>query len=248
MQATRNARRRSASSNAATVLQEAAKRNGVPLWALVGVKLSEDGTSTSAQGGFGIEPATQKSLGIKSLSNFAEVADGAARLLASYHKQFGSWSRAFEAYNGGPGAVGQGYAYNEAHVLAKLAEFGTSKAALTRAEKVPAGTKVNASFLGPLGEGFSWLQEHFGGLPAEPLRGAEGKPPGALEEAGGAAKSGIGGIGSGLEAIGSFFELLLKGETWLRIGEVLAGAILIFLALKGLTGVELPTPGVKLGA
>lgn len=57
---------------------------------------------------------------------------------------------------------------------------------------------------------------------------------------------GIGGLGginipNPLEALGSFFSLLTSGETWLRIGEVLGGVILLFLGLKGLTGVELPS-------
>ncbi len=51
----------------------------------------------------------------------------------------------------------------------------------------------------------------------------------------------FGRITGGISTIGGLIEFLTSGETWLRAGEILAGAILIILGLKGLTGVDFPS-------
>ncbi len=48
-------------------------------------------------------------------------------------------------------------------------------------------------------------------------------------------------IGNPLDTIGSLISLLTSGETWLRLGEIVAGGILLLLGLKSLTGAEFPT-------
>jgi hypothetical protein len=46
---------------------------------------------------------------------------------------------------------------------------------------------------------------------------------------------------SAIGAVGGLVSFLTDINTWLRLGEVLAGALLIYLALKNLTGLELPS-------
>jgi hypothetical protein len=47
-------------------------------------------------------------------------------------------------------------------------------------------------------------------------------------------------VSGGIDSIGGLIEFLTSGETWIRVAEVLAGALLIFLGLKGLSGVDFP--------
>ncbi len=229
MRATRRKRRQAtAEATPAQIMADAARRWNVPLWALVGVKLSESGSATSFDNLFELEPATASSLGVKDTSNWSESANGAARLLSEYHHQFGTWNAAFEAYNGGPGAVGRGYAYDEAHVKSKLAEFGVSDLA---------STTQNVSFLGEVGKGF---EKELEGLfvPHGPKLPLAPEAPG-LENNPLTTESPLNGFG-GLGQIGSAISALTNIQTWIRIGEVIAGAVLIVLALKALTGADLP--------
>lgn len=229
MQATRNSRkRRKARAGGPTPtdqLIDAARRWHVPLWALVGVKLQESGTSTS-DNPFQFEPSTASSQGVD-VNDFGSSANGAARLLASYRKQFGSWNAAFEAYNGGPGAVGAGYAYNEADIKAKLAEFGLGSLA-------GQSGRVTASFLGGYADALKKELEglfipHSPKIPKTPF--GEVEIPGLGDPLGGLRES-----IPNLTNIDRFFSLLTSGETWIRLGEILAGALLIYLALKAFTG------------
>lgn len=67
-----------------------------------------NGTKRSTAGAVGIAqfaPGTAASLGINPLNPDAALA-GAARLMATYLKQFGNYRDALIAYNAGPGAVG----------------------------------------------------------------------------------------------------------------------------------------------
>lgn len=241
MQATR-ARATKASGNAprAAILTQAAFSNGVPVWALTGVKLAETGSAFSGAGAtnpFELEPGAAAQVGVKDVANFGEAANGAAKLLASYFHQFGSWDAAFEAYNGGPGAVGKGYAYDQAHVESKLSEFGTSKAALERAEKGPVRKNVLFGLPNPLPYISPLYRLFHGEAPLPKFPGLPGVPNPL-------GKSGLeGGVGESLSAVSSLahlIALLTSDETWLRLGEIIAGAVLILLGLKGLAGVDLP--------
>jgi len=85
-------------------------------------------SSAGAEGLMQLMPATASSLGINPFDP-AQAVDGAARLLAAYHNQFGSWSLALAAYNAGPGAVDQysgvpPYAQTQAYVQAVLSRAG----------------------------------------------------------------------------------------------------------------------------
>lgn len=51
---------------------------------------------------------------------------------------------------------------------------------------------------------------------------------------------GIGGLTNPLDTVASLIKILTSGETWIRLGEVIAGGLLLLLALKALTGTELP--------
>lgn len=242
MQATRNratkAKAAPASDSAAVVLAEAAKRNGVPLWALTGVKLSETGSAFTGAGvsnPFELEPGAAAQVGVKDVGNFEEAANGAARLLASYKKQFGSWNSAFEAYNGGPGAVGKGYAYDQAHVEGKLSEFHLPEL-LQEAHGATGGRADSFSIGGidPL-EGLEEFGQLFGGKGPGNLTG-----PGSGPNDNPLGEAGQGAIGA-ISSLAGFLELLTSGELWLRIGEILAGGVLLILGLKSLTGAELPS-------
>jgi hypothetical protein len=65
--------------------------------------------------------------------------------------------------------------------------------------------------------------------------GASEAPPGtnAIGTAEGAA-SGVANLG-GLAAIGDFFNRLTQGNTWLRVGEVVVGVLILYIGLKATT-------------
>lgn len=214
------------------VLLEASRRWHVPLWVLVGVKLMESGTSTGANA-FQFEPGTARSMGVN-VNDFSSSANGAARLLAKYHHQYGSWNAAFEGYNGGPGAIGRGYAYTEGDILAKLKEFGTSKSELGGGQ-----TQLTSFSL----KGFkSALDKIFGYALGGVAAG--GKTGEAIHEADPGAIAGS--LLGPLASVGTFFSYLTSGETWIRLAEILAGSILLYMGLKSLTGVGASDlPGAK---
>jgi peptidoglycan DL-endopeptidase CwlO len=88
----------------------ATARYGLPPGLLAAVAQVESGGNASAvspagaQGLMQIMPATAKGLGVDALDP-AQAVDGAARLLQSHLRTFGSLDLALAAYNAGPGAV-----------------------------------------------------------------------------------------------------------------------------------------------
>lgn len=238
------------SAKAGDILIEASRRWNVPLWVLVGVKLLETGTDTGggqvssagALGPFQFEPGTAASAGVKDPNNFYESADGAAKLLAGYKQKFGSWNAALEAYNGGEGAVGGGYAYTEADAKKKLREYGLGGLA-------GRATKNVAFDPGSIfEEGLKYaspLYRLFKGEAPLPKFPGEDLLPGGLGSGG---KSAIepGSLGISFPNIEAFFELLRSGQLWIRLAEIIGGAILAYLALKELTGQGISDlPGAK---
>jgi hypothetical protein len=220
-------------------LWNAAKRWHIPLWALVGVKLAETGNGGKGTANpFQLEPATASSLGVRDVNNFDESANGAARLLSQYHRKYGNWNSAFEAYNGGPGAVGGGYAYGEAHIRSKLQEFGLAgiyTGGSTRFASLSVGGLWNTFKHG--------IEQWFN--PHEVIPGEQGEKE-AIHKGQEGVEGGIGGIGEGLAAVGNFFTLLVSVQFWIRVGEVIGGAILLYMGLKNLTGVGVSDiPGAK---
>jgi cell wall-associated NlpC family hydrolase len=97
-------------SNLQPLFASAAARYGVPPALLSSVAKAESGYNTSAvspagaQGLMQLMPSTAAGLGVNPWDP-AQAINGAARLLSSYHSQFGSWPLAVAAYNAGPGAV-----------------------------------------------------------------------------------------------------------------------------------------------
>lgn len=62
-------------------------------------------------------PETARGMGVNLNDGRArDDLDGAARLMANYVKKYGSYAKALEAYNAGPGGVGKGYAETRAYV------------------------------------------------------------------------------------------------------------------------------------
>jgi hypothetical protein len=61
-----------------------------------------------AQGPAQIMPATAKAWGVGNVHDINQAYDAAAKHMAAYVKQFGSYKDALVAYNAGPGAVGHG--------------------------------------------------------------------------------------------------------------------------------------------
>lgn len=154
--------------------------------------------------------------------NVAIEARESARAYARLLGETGSLSAAVRAYSGG--------SYTIAH-----------PEALGKGTSGGEGAAVPTSWLGELGELFKLP----GGLgsPSGPSLGLPGEGKGkSLPEALGGV---VGGISSPFKAFSKLISTLLEAQTWLRIGEVLAGAVLVYLGLKGLSGAELPT---KLGA
>jgi hypothetical protein len=70
-----------------------------------------------------------------------------------------------------------------------------------------------------------------------PFAGGKGNPTGAAGqitgEAGGTVGSAVSNL-TGINAVGDFFSRLTQKNTWLRVGEVLAGLILLYVGLNAL--------------
>lgn len=107
-----------------------------------------------AQGPAQFMPATARSLGIRNVHDIHQAYDGAARLMASYLKQYGgSWAKALAAYNGGPGVVQSGHlpaeTQNYIHTIlgggAVLPSYGvkTSLPGASVTSSTPARTHTN---------------------------------------------------------------------------------------------------------
>jgi len=94
----------------ADLFRSAAQRNGLSPSLLAAVAKVESGynpnavSPAGARGLMQIMPATARGLGVDP-GQPAQAVDGAARLLASHLREFGSLQLALAAYNAGPGAV-----------------------------------------------------------------------------------------------------------------------------------------------
>jgi GNAT superfamily N-acetyltransferase len=92
-------------------LANASRRHGVPLSILLGVAHTESrfnpraGSSVGAQGLMQLMPGTAASLGVQDPWDAQESAYGGAKFLAALRRQYGSWEKAFAAYNWGQGNV-----------------------------------------------------------------------------------------------------------------------------------------------
>ena len=101
---------RGASGPYATLFAQAAERTGVPARVLAAVASAESGfnpnavSPAGARGLMQLMPGTARELGVDPMDPTSAI-DGAARLLASHLRDFGSLPLALAAYNAGPGAV-----------------------------------------------------------------------------------------------------------------------------------------------
>ncbi len=120
-----------------STIEQAAAQNGIPaslLAALLSHESGFDPTAVSSAGAEGIAqfmPSTAAGMGIDP-DNPTEAINGAAQLLGSYTRTFGSFSDALAAYDAGPSAVEQyggipPYAETQAYVPAVLSMAGLSE-------------------------------------------------------------------------------------------------------------------------
>jgi cell wall-associated NlpC family hydrolase len=107
---------------------------GVPPKLLAAVASTESNFQPAAVSAAGAEglmqlmPSTASSLGVDPFDP-RQAVDGAARLLASFYRRYGSWPLALAAYNAGPTAVQQyggipPYAQTQAYVRQVMAKAG----------------------------------------------------------------------------------------------------------------------------
>lgn len=215
-----------------------AKEYGVPFWILWGIAGAE---STWGQGGdnlFGLLDAAE---GVN-VSDWRAASKQAAKTLAGLKKQYGGWAQAIEHYSG--------YSYNIQHPKELAADKGVTP---QNSEQVQNGTLENVDFSVPgignvpfpdLGNIFGspgeFGGEHsyeFGGPGTGPLGHEAGKPlQGGLEIF-------PGGIIQAFEDFDAIAKLLVDPQFWLRVGEAVGGIVLLYMALKALTGTDIPGAG-----
>ncbi len=117
-------------------IEQAASANGIPSSLLAGLIQQESGfnpTAVSSAGAEGIAqfmPATAAGLGVEPYDPTSAI-NGAAQMLGSYTRQFGSYADALAAYNAGSSAVERyggvpPYAETQAYVPAVLSLAGLS--------------------------------------------------------------------------------------------------------------------------
>lgn len=213
-------------------LNQAGHKYGVDPFLLLGVFGLETGfgnnvktSSAGAVGNMQFEPATAAAYGYP-MTNSPTPAqaqqqfDAAAHYLSDLHKTYGSWDTALRHYSGG--------GYGLAEVTAK------ANSAL--------GLSGSKNFGGGVGgvavPGLSDVT-----VPgANAVTGAFNSATSAVS----GAASTIGDIGS---AVGSIASLLTSTAFWLRLGEAIAGIILVAMGLRTLSGNTTgPTTIVKAAA
>lgn len=100
-----------APANLQRLFRDAENKYGVPATLLAAVAKQESGFKTTAvshagaQGLMQLMPGTARGLGVRNSFDPAQAVDGAARLLRSHLRAFGSTELALAAYNAGAGAV-----------------------------------------------------------------------------------------------------------------------------------------------
>jgi hypothetical protein len=101
----------------ASEIASASSQYGVPSSILSAQLAQESGfnpnavSSAGAQGIAQFMPATAQSIGLKNPFSASQSISSAAKYDAQNYAQFGSWTKALEAYNQGPTATAQGHTY-----------------------------------------------------------------------------------------------------------------------------------------
>lgn len=224
------------------ITAKSAIKYGVPFWILWGIAGAE---STWGQGGsnlFGLMAAAEGA----DVSNWKSASEQAAKTLAGLKRRYGSWSKAIEHYSGD--------SYDISHPAQLAAEQGvTPKNERKVLKRVLSGATTPVDLtegLSELGGAGKWLWENFGegGLLEHGPKGKVLGPPGALDEnaekAGGAAVNLIPTpITEAFKDFDAVAKLLVSPQFWVRVGEAIGGIILLYLALKALTGLSVPGEG-----
>lgn len=230
------------------ITAKSATKFGVPFWILWGIAGAE---STWGEGGsniFGLLDAAEGA----DVSNWKSASEQAARTLRGLHKQYGSWSAAIEHYSG--------YSYNISHPKELAAQQGVTPGNEAKVvERTLSGVGGATSPVVDLGlnPALEALLKAAGG--ASGLGGG-----GADEQLGKKAGEALnvnpleleGKLAEGLipePVIGAFKDfdavakLLVSPQFWIRVAEGIGGIILLYMALKALTGVTVPGEGVAKG-
>jgi hypothetical protein len=224
----------------------AAKKWHVPYWLLWGVKVIETGptgtgigqvSSAGAEGPFQFIPETAAAYHVN-VGSFQSSANGAAHYLHDLKKQYGSWNEALAHYSGG----GYGLASVKEGASSGGVPVGTSGKAVLADIKTPLGV------IPTFGIGPEINLNPLEGLPSVP---SPTQIPGEIGSAIGGSGSIFSFPGEVVESFQQFTkiaELLTSPKFWIRVGEAVGGVILLYMALKALTGTSASdVPGVKVG-
>src|ERR1017187_8516490 len=125
-------------SNTASLITSAAPSYGVPASLALAVATKESNLNQGAIGSSGeigvfqLMPATAAQLGVNP-SDLTQNIDGGLSYLQSLYNQFGNWTQALQAYNGGPSHVTNGTVSTAAQSYAAsvLAASGISDGSAT---------------------------------------------------------------------------------------------------------------------
>lgn len=248
----KQAKIRSASLTPKQQTAVSAKKWGIPFWALWGIAGAE---STWGRGGSNLFGLTDAAEGVN-VSNWKDASEQSAKTLAGLKKQYGNLSQAIAHYSG--------YSYNASHPKELAASAGVTptnenkviKRELSHVKVTTTGGQTeNVNLLNPEEdlEGLTELGQKILPLPSEigPGTGTEGHPRTGLKEGEevekkvGEAASSI--IPSGItNAFGDFdavAKLIVSPQFWIRVAEAIGGMILLYMALKALTGASVPGEG-----
>lgn len=230
-----------------------AVKYGVPFYLLWGIAGAE---STWGQGGtnlFGLLDAAEGA----DVSDWKSASEQSAKTLKGLKKQYGSWAKAVEHYSG--------YSYNESHPKELATEAGVTPANEKKVlSRTLTGSTADAGFFEPKdllpgGVGLKILEElginipNPGGLLEEKEGGAagklaEGSVGGALGEF---SPGSVGGsllevptqITNTFSDFDAIAKLVVSPQFWIRVAEAIGGIILLYIALKALTGASVPGEG-----
>lgn len=214
-----------------------AQKYHVPFWILWGVAGAE---STWGKGGsnlFGLTAVGEEHPNVDT-SNWWQASALSAKTLSRLKHEHGTWEAALEHYSGG--------GYGTSHVKQLSAEQGITPQNSTQqaaAQLKNAGwSPLQLSPLWRLFHGEAPLPE-FPGQEALPELGIPNPSGGSLGEVPGNLFSLPGEVTEAFTQFTKLAKLVGSPEFWIRVAEAIGGMILIYLALKQLTGNDVPGVG-----
>lgn len=221
-----------------------AKKFGVPFWILWGIAGAESTWGTNGTNIFGLLDAAEGA----NVSNWKSASEQAAKTLKGLKKQYGGWPGAIEHYSG--------YSYN----IKRPKELAKQKGVTPQnSTEVQNGVLKNVGFQIPgtgieipgLGEIFGSPGEFGGEHSYEP--GGPGTGPLGHESLKPLGEASIipEGITQAFKDFDAVAKLITDPKFWLRVAEALAGMIVLYMALKSITGTgvsDVPGAGVASSA